>query len=126
MSSAVILRLFTLAHYVSPMITPSSRDLLTSPTAKNLPFGLMATLVPPYSPDLNPIENLWAIMKAKIYELYPHLEYAPDSEATLNELIKAAKEAWQVIDERVLQHLSNTTPHRVQAIITADRWYTKY
>jgi transposase len=83
-------------------------------------------IYPPYSPDLNPIENLWAIMKAKIYELYPHLEYAPDSEATLNELIKAAKEAWQVIDERVLQHLSNTMPHRVQAIITADGWYTKY
>lgn len=24
---------------------------------------------PPYSPDLNPIENLWDVMKAKIYEL---------------------------------------------------------
>lgn len=23
---------------------------------------------PPYSPDLNPIENLWALLKAKIYE----------------------------------------------------------
>lgn len=31
---------------------------------------------PPYSPDLNPIENLWALMKAKIYELRPELESA--------------------------------------------------
>jgi transposase len=49
---------------------------------------------PPYSPDLNPIENLWAIMKAKIYDLYPELEHAPDNEDTLNALIEAAKEAW--------------------------------
>ena len=29
---------------------------------------------PPFSPDLNPIENLWSVLKAKIYELDP--EYA--------------------------------------------------
>lgn len=81
---------------------------------------------PPYSPDLNPIENLWAVMKAKIYELYPELEHAPDNEETLQLLIQAAKEAWHLIDERVLQHLSDTMPHRVQAIIAADGWFTKY
>ena len=28
---------------------------------------------PPYSPDLNPIENIWALLKQKIYELRPDL-----------------------------------------------------
>jgi transposase len=28
---------------------------------------------PPYSPDLNPIGNLWKLLKAKIIELYPGL-----------------------------------------------------
>jgi hypothetical protein len=79
---------------------------------------------PPHSPDLNPIENLWAILKIKIYELHPELEHATDNADTLYQLIEAAKEAWHVIDERVIQNLSNTMPHRVQAIITADGWYT--
>ena len=38
---------------------------------------------PPYSPDLNLIKNLWALMKAEIYLLYPELEHAPDIEETL-------------------------------------------
>jgi transposase len=28
---------------------------------------------PPYSPDLNPIENLWALLKAEMYRLFPGL-----------------------------------------------------
>ena len=81
---------------------------------------------PPYSPDLNPIENLWAIMKQEIYKLYPELEHAPDTEETLRKLIEAAKEAWHAIDQQVLVKLSATMPHRVKAVIEAKGWYTKY
>ena len=81
---------------------------------------------PPYSPDLNPIENLWAIMKQQIYKLYPELEHARDTEDTRERLIAAAKEAWQAIDEQVCIKLSETMPHRVKAVIEADGWYTKY
>ena len=44
-------------------------------------------------------------MKAKIYELYPELERAPDTEDTCQSLIQAVIEAWHVIDERVLRNL---------------------
>lgn len=81
---------------------------------------------PPYSPELNPIENLWALMKAKIYERYPELEKARDTEETPCQLIEAAKEACHTIDESVLQNLCNTMPHRVQAMLAADGWYTSY
>ena len=37
---------------------------------------------PPYSPDLNPIENLQALIKAELYRLYPKLEYTPDTDKT--------------------------------------------
>jgi transposase len=50
-------------------------------------------LWPPYSLDFNSIKNLWALIKAKIYKLYPKLEYALNTNNTLDTLIKAAKEA---------------------------------
>lgn len=56
-------------------------------------IGIEVMLWPPYSPDLNPIENLWALLKAEIYRRYPELKTAPDTEATLQRLVKAAQEA---------------------------------
>jgi len=89
-------------------------------------LGVRVMIWPPYSPDLNPIENLWALMKAEIYRLYPELERAPDTEETLQQLIQAAKEAWWSIDQEVLRRLSATMPHRVAAVLEAEGWYTKY
>src|SRR5690606_23272206 len=81
---------------------------------------------PPYSPDLNPIENLWKLLKAEIYKIRPELEHASDSQETLDLLVTTAKEAWVSIREVVRVKLSDTMPHRVQAVIEADGWYTKY
>ena len=63
-------------------------------------------------------------MKQEIYKLHPELEHAPDMEETLNLLIQAAKEAWQVIDQHIRVKLSTTMPHRVKAVIAANGWYT--
>jgi transposase len=80
------------------------RDLLQQ-------MGVEVMVWPPYSPDLNPIENLWAIMKGKIYELYPELERAPDTEDTLQTLIQAAIEAWHAIDECRPYNTARTSFH---------------
>jgi hypothetical protein len=67
-----------------------------------------------------------AIMKGEIYRLYPELEHAADTEDILCQLIEAAKEAWHQIDQAVLNNLSITMSHRVEAVLKAEGWYTKY
>lgn len=81
---------------------------------------------PPYSPDLNPIENLWALLKAKIYELRPELLTAPDNDETLEIIVSVAQEAWSEIDLSILENLADTIPHRVQQILENNGWYTSY
>jgi len=45
---------------------------------------------------------------------------------TLNQLIKAAQEAWFNIDDGILYRLATKMPKRVKSVINADEWYTKY
>ena len=50
----------------------------------------------------------------------------PNNDATHTFLVDAAQQAWQTLDLHIMQRLSETMPHRVQAIIEAEGWYTKY
>jgi transposase len=81
---------------------------------------------PPHSPDLNPIENLWSLLKAEIYKLRPDLIHMKNNDETKQILVETAQIAWQNIDMRHLEHLSETMPNRVQAIIESEGWYTPY
>jgi transposase len=48
---------------------------------------------PPYSPDLNPIKNLWKMLKAEIDRAHPELKGIGNSQATMSFMIKCAQEA---------------------------------
>ncbi|KAJ5654775.1 hypothetical protein N7490_001778 [Penicillium lividum] len=87
-------------------------------------FEIMAW--PPYSPDLNPIENLWSLLKAKIYELHPEIRGMPDNDETLEFVISVAQEAWSYMDTDMLENLAVTMPHRVQQVLEHEGWYTSY
>ena len=92
------------------------RELLQS-------LGIEVMDWPPYSPDLNPIENLWGILKREIYRLHPDLEHARDTNDTLSRLTAAATEAWANIRSNILVRLSETMPNRVEAVIKANGVY---
>ncbi|KAM5528535.1 DNA transposase [Fusarium oxysporum f. sp. phaseoli] len=86
----------------------------------------MSTWWPAYSPDLNPIENLWHILKERICNKYPELAYFPRNQETLEALFNAATEVWEEIKPEVLENLILSINRRLQAVIDNDGWYTKY
>ena len=81
---------------------------------------------PPYSRDMNPIENLWKILKSKIIKLYLELITMNDNDATRLFLIRAAKKAWELLEEDLLNRLTLGMQKRIDALKAAGGWYTKY
>ena len=81
---------------------------------------------PPYSPNLNPIKNLWALLKEKMYILHLELVSAPNNAETLDLLIRCAIDTWDRLGEELLNRLIDTMVHRVKAVLDVEGWYTKY
>jgi transposase len=81
---------------------------------------------PPYSPDLNPIEHLWAYLKSYINEQYPELNDMGKSNEDYEALCNAIEEAWNAIDQEVIDNLIRSMPRRTFAIWKAKGWHSKY
>jgi hypothetical protein len=81
---------------------------------------------PPYSPDLNPIENLRKLLKEHICQGYPELADLPKSQGSLDRLIEAAQEVWGEFEDDLSENLVNSMSKRIKAVIDGNGWYTKY
>jgi transposase len=71
---------------------------------------------PPYSPDLNPIEHLWAHLKQYINAHYPELNDMGKSDEDYKALCDAIEEAWNAIDQEVIDNLIRSIPRRTLVI----------
>jgi len=74
---------------------------------------------PGNSPDISPIENLWAIMKKRLH----------NHDCTQKtKLIETVIKVWFHDDEikAMCQNLVNSMPDRVRHVITAKGGHTKY
>ena len=76
---------------------------------------------PPFSPDLNPIENCWNWMKNYQDKMWG------DSYVSLNEERERIKECWEkaVTDDR-LHELLATMPQRCRDVVDAESGPTKW
>lgn len=73
---------------------------------------------PGNSPDLNPIENLWMIMKRKIRKYHPR---------NLQELVYFIKKTWCTeINQELCKRLVSSMPRRLQSVIANKGHTTKY
>ena len=74
---------------------------------------------PSQSPDLNPIEHLWGVVKRKLGEY----QEAPKG---MHELWKRVGEVWSNIDVETCRSLIRSLESRVQAVLKAKGGHTKY
>lgn len=74
---------------------------------------------PPQSPDLNPIENLWAIVKRRLNQY-------PTPPSGMNELWERASDVFVSITAEDCRKLYESMPRRMAAVIRAKGRWTKY
>lgn len=73
-------------------------------------FGWKTLQWPPFSPDLNPIENLWQIVKNQVY--------SGSSFQTIEELKDAVDQVWSDLDRSdTLRNLIASMPYRMREVI---------
>lgn len=63
---------------------------------------------PPYSPDLNPIENLWANLKKRVEDHHP---------TSIEELKKAVYTEWAATDQELCQRLVASMTKRIAVVV---------
>ena len=72
---------------------------------------------PVNSPDLNPIENCWKILKDRVNKWKAKRK---------ENLFEIAENIWNDIPTEMLRNINDSMPKRVQAVIAAHGGTTKY
>jgi hypothetical protein len=83
----------------------------------NVPAFIPKDEWPANSPDLNPIENLWAILQRRVYEREPR---------TMVALRRFLKEEWAAKEVEKLQNLVNSMPRRFAEVTEKHGASTHY
>lgn len=82
---------------------------------------------PPYSPDLNPIEHIWWALKVRVFEMFPDVAASTSkSEYARQRLESCLQAAWATLDKELFDNLYQSMEARIEAVIKAKGWHTKY
>jgi hypothetical protein len=82
---------------------------------------------PPYSPDLNPIEHMWSPLKEGVYDVRPDIGNCQRSDEKKEDFLwEALEQSWSSIRQDILKNIIGSMGRRVEAVVQAKGWYTKY
>lgn len=87
------------------------------PQAQQNLYQIPSIIWPPSSPDLNPIGNIWNLLKN---HLNPHNSRSKGK----NQVKIAVLKEWERITDKDLQKFVDSMSERVQAVIIANRGHT--
>ena len=74
---------------------------------------------PSNSPDLNPIENLWAILKKKV-EKKVGIWLMKEKKLTITEFQEIIKQEWEGLDRDLYLKLSRSMKNRIDQVIEQE------
>ena len=82
---------------------------------------------PAQSQDLNPIENLWHILKVKFHEHYTDLRCSlSKSQGAIDKYDDILRQVWSELNPTVVSNLIRSMPGRVQTVIAAKGGAIRY
>ncbi|CAF3431998.1 unnamed protein product [Fusarium graminearum] len=79
--------------------------------------------MPPTSPDLNPITEIFGTMMANLKVDKANSLFGDVTDYRIDDVVR---DTWQSISKEYLSELIGSMPERCQAVIDADGWYTRY
>lgn len=82
-------------------------------------LGISSLIHPPSSPDLNPIENVWSLLKTKVSQL-------PTRATNLDMLWEQVQACWADIDQQYINNLIDDMPTRVEEVRNARGEITSF
>jgi hypothetical protein len=77
--------------------------------------GIILINWPAYSPNLNSIEHIWKLLKARLRKLYPEYIKLKKNEAAQKKLIEWIKEAWAALPDWLILKLTTSAANRLRA-----------
>lgn len=94
---------------------PKHTSKMTTACLKKLKVKVMEW--PSMSPDLNPIEHLWGVLKRKVEERQV---------SNIRQLRDVITEEWKAIPSATCAGLVNSMPRRIQSVLDNNGAHTKY
>ena len=107
--------------YGHPSILEDNVRIHTSPVNRLVgrKQGFQYVNHPPSSPDLNPIENCWSLLKTMIGDL-PRRPTTPDT------LFQVASRLWHEIPQEKIDNMIDSMERRLKTVRSGHGWPTKY